>query len=61
MNGSNPHSASASAGASVHGGAGEIWESDSPQLLLRIGYATPDRATPRRSVADVVTSTGTPS
>lgn len=29
--------------------------SDSPQLLLRIGYAAPDRATPRRTVADVLT------
>ncbi|HRD61596.1 MAG TPA: hypothetical protein PL137_11875, partial [Nocardioides sp.] len=35
---------------------------DSPQLLLRIGYATTDgptvRPTPRRTVADVLTSTG---
>jgi hypothetical protein len=31
----------------------------SPQLLLRIGYATTDRRTPRRTVADVLTSTGT--
>jgi len=30
-----------------------------PQLLLRIGYATTDRPTPRRTVADVLTSTGT--
>ena len=39
--------------------------SDSPQLLLRIGYAAPDRPTPRRTVANVVTDapsgTGTPS
>ncbi len=32
-----------------------IGGSDSPQLLLRIGYAAPDRATPRRTVADVLT------
>ncbi|HEX5879326.1 MAG TPA: nitroreductase family protein [Actinomycetota bacterium] len=36
--------------------------SDSPQLLLRIGYATTDgptpRPTPRRTVADVLTNTG---
>jgi len=42
-----------------------IGGSDSPQLLLRIGYATPDRATPRRAVAAVLsastTSTRTPS
>jgi nitroreductase len=30
---------------------------DSPQLLLRIGYAAPDRATPRRSVASVLSDT----
>jgi nitroreductase len=29
--------------------------SDSPQLLLRIGYAATDRATPRRTVTDVLT------
>ena len=29
--------------------------SDSPQLLLRIGYAATDRSTPRRTVTDVLT------
>jgi hypothetical protein len=41
-----------------------IGGSESPQLLLRIGYAAPDRATPRRTVAavlaDTPTSTRTP-
>lgn len=36
-----------------------IGGSDSPQLLLRIGYAAPDRATPRRTVAAVLADTTT--
>jgi hypothetical protein len=35
--------------------------SDSPQLLLRIGYAATDRSTPRRTVTEVLTDAATSS